>query len=117
MSSLVIQKSEEDLKRILTETEGYIAEMGKAGRTVADIVERVEAHYTADSSRVFRDEVNKWIEWYNKITASVNQLHSDLTQANHYLDSNELEQIHQASGWMGDVQEVAPVDDVERVLG
>ncbi|MEU2083504.1 hypothetical protein ABZ569_16740 [Streptomyces albus] len=117
MSSLVIQKSEEDLKRILTETEGYIAEMGNAGRTVADIVERVEAHYTADSSRVFREEVNKWIEWYNKITASVNQLHSDLTQANHYLDSNELEQIHQASGWMGDVQEVAPADDVERVLG
>lgn len=92
-------KSDAGMRVLLQSLESHVAGMIQAGQTAERINQEIAAGYIADSSRVFQQKVQNWIEAYRTVMQKFQKLADDSSQVNQVLNTAEQDAGATGGNW------------------
>jgi methyl-accepting chemotaxis protein len=92
-------KSDAGMQQLIASLEQHVSAMIQAGHTAEQINQEVGAGYIADSSRVFQQKVQNWVDSYHTVMQKFQKLADDSTQVNQVMNTAEADAGAAGGGW------------------
>ncbi|MFE4451352.1 hypothetical protein [Streptomyces sp. NPDC056796] len=99
VSADLLNRQQADIDLARAALEDNVLAMAKAGATAEQIRSDASLAYIAQSSAIFGQKLEEWMEAYRTVKAKVDALHVALTEADRTQNAGEMDAQTYSSAW------------------